>query len=91
MMALGRLGQREAALAQRIARGKTLPTEVLKEIIDHTDGVPLFIEELTKTVLEGGLFQEADDRYVLKGPMRPVAIPSTLMPRFWRASTAWQR
>jgi DNA-binding winged helix-turn-helix (wHTH) protein/predicted ATPase len=79
MMALGRLGQRDgAALAQRIASGKTLPTEVLKEIIDHTDGVPLFIEELTKTVLEGGLLQEADDRYVLTGPMRPLAIPSTL-------------
>jgi DNA-binding winged helix-turn-helix (wHTH) protein/predicted ATPase len=79
VMALGRLGQREgAAMAQRIARGKTLPTEVLKEIIDHADGVPLFIEELTKTVLEGGLFQEADDRYVLTGPMRPLAIPSTL-------------
>jgi predicted ATPase len=79
MMALGRLGQRDgAALAQRIASGKTLPTEVLKEIIDHTDGVPLFIEELTKTVLEGGLLREVDDRYVLTGPMRPLAIPSTL-------------
>ena len=78
-MPLGRLGQREgAALAHRIAKDKALPTEVLKEIIDHTDGVPLFIEELTKTVLEGGILQEADDRYVLSGPMPPFAIPSTL-------------
>ena len=79
VMALGRLGHREgAALVHRIAKDKALPTEVLNEIIDHTDGVPLFIEELTKTVLEGGLLQEADDRYVLSGPMPPLAIPSTL-------------
>jgi class 3 adenylate cyclase/predicted ATPase len=79
VMALGRLGQREgAALAHRIAGGKALPTEVLKEIIDHTDGVPLFIEELTKTVLEGSLLQEAGDHYVLTGPLPPLAIPSTL-------------
>jgi predicted ATPase len=79
VMALGRLGQREgAALVHRIAKGKALPTEVLNAIIDHTDGVPLFIEELTKTVLEGGLLQEVDDRYVLAGPLPPLAIPSTL-------------
>src|SRR5262245_17987031 len=79
VMALGRLGQREgAALVHRIAKGKALPTEVLNEIIEHTDGVPLFIEELTKTVLEGGLLQEVGDRYVLAGPLPPLAIPSTL-------------
>src|SRR5262245_39013298 len=79
VMALGRLGQPEgAALAHWIAGGKALPTEVLNEIIEHTDGVPLFIEELTKTVLEGGLLQEVDDRYVLAGPLPPLAIPSTL-------------
>jgi class 3 adenylate cyclase/tetratricopeptide (TPR) repeat protein len=79
VMALGRLGQREgAALVYRIAKAKALPTEVLNEIIAHTDGVPLFIEELTKTVLEGGLLQEVDNRYVLSGPLPPLAIPSTL-------------
>ena len=79
VMALGRLGQREgAALAHRVAKGKALPAEVLNEIIEHTDGVPLFIEELTKTVLEGGLLREVDDRYVLTGPLPPLAIPSTL-------------
>jgi class 3 adenylate cyclase/predicted ATPase len=79
VVTLGRLGQREgAALAHRIAKGKALPTEVLNAIIDHTDGVPLFIEELTKTVLESGLLQEVDDRYVLAGPLPPLAIPSTL-------------
>jgi class 3 adenylate cyclase len=79
VMALGRLGPREgAALAHRVAKGKALPTEVLNAIINHTDGVPLFIEELTKTVVEGGILQEADDRYVLVGPLPPLAIPSTL-------------
>jgi DNA-binding winged helix-turn-helix (wHTH) protein/predicted ATPase len=79
VMTLGRLGQREgAALAHSVAKGKALPTEVLNEIIEHTDGVPLFIEELTKAVLEGGLLQEVDDRYVLPGPLPPLAIPSTL-------------
>jgi predicted ATPase/class 3 adenylate cyclase len=79
VMALGRLGHDEgAALVHRIAKDKAFPTEVLKEIIDHTDGVPLFIEELTKTVLESGLLQEADDCYLLTGPMPPLAIPSTL-------------
>jgi class 3 adenylate cyclase/predicted ATPase len=79
VMALGRLGQSEgAALVHQIAKGKALPTEVLNAIIDHTDGVPLFIEELTKTILEGGLLQEVDDRYVLVGPLPPLAIPSTL-------------
>jgi predicted ATPase len=78
-MTLGRLDQREgAALAQRVVKGKALPTEVLNAIIDHADGVPLFVEELTKTVLEGGLLQEVDDRYVLAGPLPPLAIPSTL-------------
>ena len=44
----------------------------------RTDGVPLFIEELTKTVLESGLLREVDDHYVLTGPLPPHAIPSTL-------------
>ena len=43
-----------------------------------TDGVPLFVEELTKMVLEAGLLQEAAERYVLPGPLPPLAIPATL-------------
>jgi tetratricopeptide (TPR) repeat protein len=50
----------------------------MDEILAHTDGVPLFIEELTKTVLEGGLLQERDGHYVLEHPLPPLAIPSTL-------------
>src|SRR5262249_41030643 len=61
MQALGRLGRREGAiLVERSAGGKTLPDEILAQILARTDGVPLFLEELTKTVIEGGLLREED-------------------------------
>jgi class 3 adenylate cyclase/predicted ATPase len=76
---LNRLGKHEGeALAFSIAKGKALPPEVLNHILAHTDGVPLFVEELTKTVLESGLLNDAGDRYVLRGPLSSLAIPSTL-------------
>ena len=50
---LTRLGRRDgAALVEQVAGGKSLPQEVMDEILARTDGVPLFIEELTKTLLE---------------------------------------
>ena len=56
-LALSRLGRREgAALVERVVRDKALPDEVAAQIVAKTDGVPLFVEELTKTVLESGLF-----------------------------------
>jgi class 3 adenylate cyclase/tetratricopeptide (TPR) repeat protein len=58
--------------------GRQLPPEVLEEIISHTDGVPLFIEELTKSVLESGLLREAGDQYTLAGPLPALAIPTSL-------------
>ena len=76
---LTRLNRRVgSAIIERIAAGKTLPEEVTKEILARTDGVPLFIEELTKTVLEGGLLQERDGHYVLEHPLPALAIPTTL-------------
>jgi predicted ATPase len=51
---------------------------VLQEIVNKTDGVPLFLEELTKMVLESGLLRESADRYELTGPLPPLAIPATL-------------
>ena len=51
---------------------------MLAQILAKTDGVPLFVEELTKIVLESGLLQETGDRFQLKGPLPPLAIPSTL-------------
>lgn len=78
-ISLNRLGRHEGrALIEDVTKGKTLPPEVLEQILARTDGVPLFIEELTKTILETGLLQQAGDRYVLTGPLPPLAIPSTL-------------
>jgi predicted ATPase/class 3 adenylate cyclase len=79
MMALNRLGPRDrTALAERVAGGKTLPAEVIDQIVDRTDGVPLFVEELTKSVLESGVLRAEADRYVLDRSLRPLAIPTTL-------------
>ena len=58
--------------------GKTLPAEVVRQIVAKTDGVPLFVEELTKAVLEANWLQEGEDGYALTGPLPPLAIPATL-------------
>ena len=76
---LTRLSRRDgAALIERVTAGKALPEEVVNQILARTDGVPLFVEELTKTVLETGLLQERDDHYVLNRPLPSMAIPTTL-------------
>ena len=76
---LSRLPRRQAAeLTGRVAHGKALPAEVVEQIVAKTDGVPLFVEELTKMVLESGLLQEREERYALTGPLPPLAIPTTL-------------
>jgi class 3 adenylate cyclase len=76
---LNRLGRRQgAALVERITGGKALPGEILAQIVARTDGVPLFVEELTKTVLESGLLTAAGDHYEFSGPLPPLAIPATL-------------
>jgi class 3 adenylate cyclase/tetratricopeptide (TPR) repeat protein len=78
-MTLSRLGQRETErLAERVAADKALPIEILDQIVKRADGIPLFIEELTKTLLEGSLLREQDGRYLLDGPLPPLAIPSSL-------------
>ncbi|UPJ68134.1 AAA family ATPase [Bradyrhizobium sp. 191] len=69
--------QLRTTLVERVA-GRELPKEVVEEIIVKTDGVPLFLEELTKTVLESDLLTERHGRYVLSGPWRQLAIPATL-------------
>ena len=74
-----RLPRRQAEeMMRQVAHGKALPAEVVEQIVAKTDGVPLFVEELTKMVLESGLLQEGEDHYVLTGPLPPLAIPATL-------------
>jgi class 3 adenylate cyclase/tetratricopeptide (TPR) repeat protein len=76
---LGRLPPDEAAeLTNRVAGGKTLPADVMGQVIAKTDGVPLFVEELTKMLLESGLLIEHAERYELTGPLPALAIPNTL-------------
>jgi predicted ATPase len=78
-LSLTRLTRREGAtLVDRVTDGKALPDEVLEQILARTDGIPLFVEELTKTVLESGLLREEAGLYALTGPLPPLAIPTTL-------------
>lgn len=76
---LSRLAPRHgAAIVDKVAGGKSLPPEVLDQILVKTDGIPLFVEELTKTVIESGLLKDAGDHFELSGPLPPLAIPATL-------------
>jgi tetratricopeptide (TPR) repeat protein len=78
-LSLSRFVRRQAlAMVNGVSGRKALPAEVLEQIIAKTDGVPLFVEELTKTVLESGLLREENGAYVLDREMTPLAIPSTL-------------
>jgi TOMM system kinase/cyclase fusion protein len=76
---LNRLSQKQVmVMAERLAGGKALPSRVIKQLVTKTDGVPLFVEELTKMVLESGLLKEQDESFELAGPLLPLTIPSTL-------------
>src|SRR5262249_2035299 len=81
-LTLNRLGQSQVkVMVEQVTGGKALPVEVLQQIVAKTDGVPLFVEELTKMVLESGLLREEDGRYVGahgSAPLPPLAIPATL-------------
>jgi predicted ATPase/class 3 adenylate cyclase len=77
--ALNRLGKEQIrSIANKLTQGNSLPDEVLELIAHRTDGVPLFVEELTKTILETGVLKVDGDRFVLNGPLNALAIPSTL-------------
>src|SRR5215831_14217406 len=79
LLVLNRLDQRSrTALVRQIVGGRALPDDVVAQIVERTDGVPLFIEELTKSVLESGLLREEGDRYSLDSPLPPLAIPTSL-------------
>jgi predicted ATPase len=70
LLSLRRLPPRQRAeMITQVTSGKLLPKEIADQIVDRTDGVPLFIEELTKAVVESGLLVESGDRYVTTGPV----------------------
>lgn len=78
-LTLNRLGRNQGAeMVERITEGKSLPAEVVEQIVLKTDGVPLFVEELTKAILESELLRDAGDHYELNGPLPALAIPTTL-------------
>ena len=79
VLPLSRLGVHEGqALAALVADRRPLPADVVAQIVDRTDGVPLFVEELTKTVLESGVLREHHGRFVSDGTMPPLAVPTSL-------------
>ena len=67
-----------AEIVSKLVGGKALPDEVLAQIIRKADGIPLFVEEVTKTVLESGFLKEEEGRFVVDGQLPPMAVPSTL-------------
>ena len=75
-IAVGRLTPTQSGwMIERVTVGKALPTEVQEQLLEKTNGVPLFVEELTKMVLESGLLKEKDGHYELAAPLPPLAIP----------------
>jgi class 3 adenylate cyclase len=79
LLSLTRLPPRQGAeMITSVTGGKVLPREIADQIIQRTDGVPLFIEELTKSVVESGLVREAGDHYAATGAAAALAIPTTL-------------
>jgi len=78
-LTLSQLGRTHVELmVEKVTSGKALPKEVVQQIASKTDGVPLFVEELTKMMVESDLMREVDGHYELSGPLPPLAIPSTL-------------
>ncbi len=78
-LTLSPLCQRQsAAMVAQMVPDKPLPAELAEEIVTRTEGVPLFVEELTKAVLDSGLLADQGDRYVLTGKIDRLAIPTTL-------------
>lgn len=76
---LNRLAKRHSrSIIEALAGGKSLPDQIVDQILEKTDGIPLFVEELTRTVLEGDFLIEKEDAFLLEGPLPPFAVPSSL-------------
>jgi predicted ATPase len=78
MLTLDRIGRDQSrAIISEVIGHRALPREVEEQIIDKAEGIPLFIEELTKSVLESELAENVSDRHVAAGPV--VAVPTSLL------------
>ncbi|MCI0454274.1 MAG: AAA family ATPase [Candidatus Dadabacteria bacterium] len=76
---LSRLSRKQIqVMVDKISGGKALPNELAEQVVAKTDGIPLFVEELTKMVLESGLMREEDGQYKLSGSLPALTIPTTL-------------
>lgn len=71
-------GGKTRALVEQVAGARALPDEVLDKIVGRADGVPMFVEELTETMLASGYLVEREGRFELTGPLPPVAVPASL-------------
>src|SRR5262249_31423306 len=79
ILTLNRLPPRQrASMIVGVIGGKALPKEIADQIMERTDGIPLFIEELTKAVIETGVVAKAGDHYQLTGTLTPVPMPPSL-------------
>ena len=79
LLTLGRLPPRQRSeMIIQMTGGKALPREITNQIVERTDGVPLFIEELTKAVIESGVLTDAGDRYTAADAAPSLAIPASL-------------
>src|SRR3984893_5526444 len=76
---LGNLGRAHVeTIATHAAGGKTLPAALVEQIAEKTDGIPLFVEEMTKAILESGVLREEENRHELTGPIEALSIPISL-------------
>jgi class 3 adenylate cyclase len=80
-LSLNRLGEREiGAMIDRVSGNKSLPEDIRQDIIERTDGIPLFVEEMTKAVLE------AEGEVVAERAVATIPIPSLAVPASLHAS-----
>jgi predicted ATPase len=90
---LGRLGRAQVeGIVERVTKGRAFPSAVVEQVVAKTDGVPLFVEELTKIIVKSGMLRAVNSHYELAGPLSALSIPSTLqdsmMARLDRLGTA---
>jgi class 3 adenylate cyclase len=90
-LSLTRLGAEHTAdMLARIAGDKALPPEVVEQVVAKTDGVPLFVEELVKTVIDSDMVEERDGKYELTRPLPALGSRLRCTPPCWRAWTGWR-